>query len=189
MISFHLFLHHPSGQHDSDRPRKCRDDFQNWRCRNRSRWMSEFPISITMAVSVFLPQNHPFVFICFPLLAGGVAVTEALDSIQLTLFGHRFMSIAEQMGRTLQVSDFLPPRFLSWIFGSSCGDLGPLSFPFMIFLFLALPFCVSLCHSGRRSARTSRNAWISAARSSALTEVWWRTLLMCRFIWERCRKL
>lgn len=29
-------------------------------------------------------------------------VSTALDSIQLSVFGHRFMSIAEQMGRTLQ---------------------------------------------------------------------------------------
>jgi 5-oxoprolinase (ATP-hydrolysing) len=32
----------------------------------------------------------------------GIGATDRVDSIQLSIFSHRFMSIAEQMGRILQ---------------------------------------------------------------------------------------
>lgn len=37
-----------------------------------------------------------------PTSSPGTAVSSEIDPIRLTIFGHRFMSIAEQMGRTLQ---------------------------------------------------------------------------------------
>lgn len=112
-----------------------------------------------------------------------------LDNIQLSIFSHRFMSIAEQMGRTLQrtsISTNIKERSVirrsEWSARGMSLQHGPSSLILFFSLFSFSPafrlFFSVLCA-----------AWISAAPCSVRTAVWLRTRLICRFIWARCKRL